>query len=67
MSFNLEGDKSEVGFSLTLDKGRRSGDDRRRLLFAIFAADRRSGKDRRNVFDKRITKTKYFKNPQGSK
>jgi len=61
MSFDLKGDNGEVGFSLTVDYGRRSGVDCRKLFFAVLTADRRSTKDRRNPIYQRIKRIGYSK------
>ena len=67
MSFNLTVDIGEIGFSLTIDNGRRSGIDRRRLLSTVLTDERRSGKERRNALDQCSTKTQFNKDPQALK
>ena len=50
-----------MSFNLTIDNGRRSGNDRREPLYLVFTPERRSGKDRRDALDKHENQTKFVK------
>lgn len=59
--------QAHMDFKSTVDNGRRSGTDRRKFLYAFITKERRCGKDRRNVLDKRSNKIKFFKDRQNRK